>query len=226
MKKLRKRPFAALVLFLSICFTVYSQKNDFGIWSQINGKYSPLKKTDLIFSIAVRTFDNSRKVEQYFAEAGIKYDLYKFLSASFSYRLTKEVENNSELYFRHKFFFDLKYAVTPGRFDLSLRARAQASNKTYITDDDDLDTRYCLRFKPKISYDLKGIPLKPYIYLESFSKLGTGSGQAVSKMRYSFGAELKVSHMISVGAGYIFQKDYIRENADMNILTADINIKF
>jgi len=49
---------------------------------------------------------------------------------------------------------------------------------------------------------------------------------AVSKVRFSAGVELKITQVHSVELGYIYQRDYTPRLSDLNIISLNYNISF
>jgi hypothetical protein len=215
-----------LFLFISIAGISFSQEDDFGIWLKVNAKHELLKKLDIDFSGSIRTFNNTSQIEQSFFEGGIQYNFNKYISTAGYYRLINNLEDNSRYYFRHKLFLDLKASVPSGNFSFSGRLRIQRATKTYIEDEEDLLARYYGRLKLKTSYKIPSFPVKPYLYIETFSPLCSDEKFEISKYRFSIGSELRVTRRSSVDLGYIFQRDYHPHISNEHIISIEYNVKF
>ena len=220
-----RKIFLTLTL-IAIPLLIYSKGDDFGIWTGVNVKHKIVKKLDAKVSGALRTFDNNSKIDQSYLEGGLEYDFNKYISVSGSYRLISKLEDNSEYYFRHKLFIDLKGTLPAGRFDLSLRARIQRTTKTYIEDEEDLISKYFGRLKLKAGYNTPSFPINPFISCEFFSPDLSDRGFGITKNRFAAGGELKLTKKTSLEAGYIFQRDYKPHISDIHIFSIDYNIKF
>jgi hypothetical protein len=220
------RNLCIVLLFFILSFATYAQRDDFGIWFGVNSEHKVLKKLDIQLAGCLRTFNNTSRVEQVFLELGVQYKINKYISASVSYRLIEKVEANSEYYFRHKLFLDLKATLPAGNVSFSGRVRIQRATKTYIEDEEDLLSKYYGRFKLKAAWNIPASPLKPFIYCEPFIPLFPDSQLKISKNRLSAGAEFQLTRRASIDAEYIFQRDYQPHISNEHIVSVNYNIKF
>jgi len=220
------RKIISIILLLSFTIAGYSQNDDFGMWFGIDASHNLVKKFDISLSGCIRTIDNTSRIEQYFVEGGLGYKLNKIFSVSASYRLLNTQEKNSNFYFRHKIFFDLKGTVPVNQFSLSTRLRLQRTTRTYIEDNEDIEAKYYVRLKTKASYNIPSFPLDPFIGCEIFCPAFSDNGLDIYKNRLSVGAELKLSKKNSLSAEYIHQRDYHPSISDINIVSFGYNFKF
>jgi hypothetical protein len=220
-----RRVLIAVPLF-AFAYSAFGQNDDFGIWLGIDIRHQIIKNLDVTLAGCMRTFNKTSQVEQYFVEGGLQYKFTKNLSTAVSYRLVNTLEDNSSYYFRHKLFLDLKGSLPVNKFDLSLRIRMQRTTRTYIEDSKDLDSEYAGRVKLKAEYNLSSFPVVPYLYMESFSPVFSGSRLSMSKTRYSAGAQLKITRNSSIEAEYIFQRDFQPKISNEHIVSLNYKIKF
>ena len=215
-----------LVFLLFIPAGLYGQANDFGIWYGVSAEHKVTKKLDIDLSTNIRTFNKAAKVEEAFLEAGVTYDLSKRFALSGSYRVSKNIEKNGSYYFQHKLFIDLKGNIPVGNFSFSCRARLQERTKTFLKDEQENPQSYTGRIKVKANYKTPVFPLNPYVYIETFSPMFSERTKTIEKERFSAGVELSISRHNSVELEYIFQRDYLPHLSDLNIISANYNIKF
>jgi hypothetical protein len=220
-----KKSYVLIACFLLTQVT-FSQKDDFGIWYGISAEHKLTKKLEIDFSANLRTFSNAGKIEESFIEGGISYNLNKIITLSGAYRLTDKIEKNNSYYFRHKVLVDIKGNLPAGNFSFSCRMRFQTGLKMYIEDKSDEYPYYTGRIKIKATYKTPTFPLDPYIYAESFFPMFSDESGNLGKSRYSTGVELSISKKHSVEAEYIFQRDYLPQISDINIISINYNIKF
>jgi hypothetical protein len=217
-------------LFLIICLAVFPvtirAQDDFGIWFSVSPEFALGKKTDLKFSGAVRTYNNTSQVEQLYLDAGIDYKLSKNLNLSGSYRLIDNIEDNGQYYYRHRLNIDLLGKLHLGRFTIFDRLRIQRVSKTYIETDDDLTPVYSLRGKIGAEYSLSSFPLNPYVYYEGYTPISPDPALKVDKFRLSAGGVLKITRKISVDAAYLFQRDLEKKNPNIHVISIDLKLKF
>jgi len=205
---------------------LFSQEKDFGIWYCFDGEFRLAKKLDLDFSSNLRTFNDASSVEQIFGEIGLTYKPVKFLALAGSYRLTGKTEDDTEYHPRHKFFFDVTGSSDLGRFTLTGRYRLQRQDKTYFEDPDDEVPDYYSRLRAKLAYRTKSFPVNPYITTEVFVRMFENTEKIPDKFRISAGAEYKFNKHHSVEMEYIFERDYLPDLIDTNIIALTYNLKF
>ena len=78
-----------MVVLVGSCISAFPQKDDFGIWYNINAEHKISKKIELDLDACLRTFKDASRIEEAFLEAGIAYKLNKYFSAGASYRFTE-----------------------------------------------------------------------------------------------------------------------------------------
>ena len=218
----------ALILLVLSLFTVviYSQEKDFGIWYGVTVKHEIVKKLDIEISAVVRTFENVKKIEQEFLEGGLDYKLNNYLSAAGSYRLTNNYEDDLKYHLQHKLFLDLKGNLKIADLSFTGRFRFQARYKTYFEDVDDKIPDYTARIRLKATYKTFSFPLDPYLYAETFLPLNDDRDRVIGKNRFGAGVELSIGKRHSVEAEYLFQRDFLPNLLDENIISVNYSFKF
>jgi hypothetical protein len=214
-----------LIALLAVPVTSFSQDDDFGIWLGADASHKIFSRLEADISGSLRTAENSKTIDQYFAEGGLSYKLNKTFSVGSSYRLLNKIENNSDYYFRHKFFLYTKASVPVGRFEFSSKLAYQRTVRTYIENDNDLLPESLLRLKLKADYDIQSSPFKPYLSCEPFYILSSND-QGLSKTRFSAGFNVRITPKSSVDAGYIFENNRKAQTADSHIISVKYNFKF
>jgi hypothetical protein len=221
---IRKSVIIFSLLFLPLALK--AQDDDFGIWTSLETRFGLSRKLSMDVTGSLRTYNNSSKIDEVFAEGGLNYKISKFLGVSASYRLTDRQEDNGDYYLRHKIYFAVRSSVSAGNFTFSGRLMYQRATKTYIEDDSDLSAVCDGRVKLKAYYNIPRFPVNPYVSYETFCRLTSGADRTVGKNRFSGGAELKINRRNSVELEYIFQRDYLPHLADESILSVNYKIKF
>lgn len=219
----RKWYFAIFLIFLQL--TVYSQEKDFGIWYGISAEHKLSGKLVIDLSADIRTFNNASKVEEVFLEGGMTYGFNKNFAIAGSYRLSDNIENNKSFYFQHKFFLDFKGNMPLGNFSLNGRLRFQTRTKTYFKEISDDHPDYTGRIKLKIVYKTPVFPVNPYMFVETFTPLFSGSTRTIEKERLGAGFDLSIAKHHSATLEYIFQRDYLPHLSDINVISITYNIK-
>lgn len=174
----------------------------------------------------LRTFNNASKTEQAFLEGGLSYKFNKYLSVGGSYRLTNTLEDDDKFHIRHKFMSDLKGTLPLNDFTFSARIRLQVQSRTYFEPGDDKTPDLTGRIKLKGIYNIPKFPVNPFLSFESFSALFENSDRLIGKERISAGIEYNIIKKHSVGAEYIYEKDFIPKNSVISIISLSYNVKF
>jgi len=220
-----KRTIVLCVLSLFTTF-IYSQEKDFGIWYGVNVKHEIIKNLDLEMSAVIRTFENAGKIEQEFLEAGLDYKFNDYLSAAGSYRLTNNYEDDLNYHLQHKLFLDLKGTVKIADLSLTGRFRFQVRYKTFFEYVDDRIPDYTARVRLKATYKTSSFPLNPYVYAETFLPLNDDGDKLIGKNRFAAGIEFSITKRHSIEAEYLFQRDYLPNLLDENIISISYTLKF
>jgi hypothetical protein len=203
-----------------------SQQSDFGIWVNVDADVSLSKKFDLQFSGSLRSYQNTSKLEEAFLEGGVEYKIWKFLSVAASYRYVNKLENNGFYYGRHKFFTDITGSVPAGNFTFSGRIRLQRTTLTFIEQEKDKISRYHLRLRIKAAYRPSSSPFEPYLGIEPFFPVFTGSESGIGKTRFFAGTDLFITRRSSVDIGYILERDFKPVILNLHILNLGYKIRF
>ena len=219
------RKVSLIILLIAVFFNSYSQ-DDFGLWLTVDASHKIFKNMNAEISGSLRTAENSSVIDQYFGEAGLSYKFGKIITVSSSYRLIKKVENNSEYYFRHKFFLGTKAEIQTGIFDLSARMLYQRTVHTYIENKNDLIPQNLLRLRVMAEYKIPSSPYKPYLSCEPYLILNEINGSAIQKNRYSAGTEVRISSQSSIEAGYIYENYRKIQSTDSHIISLKYILKF
>ena len=223
------RRYYIILLCIILPAIAFGQEKDFGIWYGVSSDVKLSKKVDMEISTELRTFENASKVEEAFLEGGVTFNFSKYIAATGSYRVAKNLEDDDSYYYQHKFFLTLKGKVPVRDFTFSGSARIQTRSKTYIEDVDDEDLDYTGKLRLKAIYKTPTFFVNPYIYSEVFLPMfsdKSGTSGSVGKVRYSAGFELKITKVHSVELEYIYQRDYMPRLSDLNIISVNYNISF
>jgi hypothetical protein len=207
-----------IMSFLLLACRAYAQEKDFGMWYEVNAEKKYSKHFELTGTATIRTFSNASLLDQTFVELGGTYNLNKYLGFAASYRLGKYLDKDYYYHVRHKWFADVKGTLPIGHLYLSLRARMQITNRTWVDDPStDEKGRYDGRLRLKALYRTSHFPLNPYVSFETFSPMFRATDYFVTKSRGTAGAEYKFSKHHTLAAEYIYQRDETPEVLVMSI---------
>jgi opacity protein-like surface antigen len=195
---------------LSGSMAIKAQDTDFGIWYEVSGDYKIVKGLRFDLETSIRTDKNASNIKTFYLEPGLRYKFNDYFAAGIYYRFIEQDETIDksegiyELHPRHRWFIQLKGSLPVNRFTLSARYRFQEQFKTYIKNPEDEIPQWSHRFRLDLEYDIKGIPLTPYVNVEMHSLLFSSDSFMIDKWRYIAGAEYTVKKMHTFGLEYIF----------------------
>lgn len=221
---MKTNKFFLILLLLSASTSALSQKDsDFCLWNDISLKHDILKNLEAEISGDLRTYNQSRDIEQVFGQAGLEYRLSDHFSIGGAYRLIRKAEGDDGFFYSHRLMFDLTGEYQIKRVELAGRIMFQRTTGTYIEDSDDLKPEGVGRIRLMLKYKPMSGPLSPYFYYEAFSHLN-GNEPFIGKNRLSGGLDLKLTRIVTLGAGYIFQTT--GSGINEHILSISSTIKF
>lgn len=187
---------ALLVLFMN---NLSAQESDFGIRFGAELSKKLTKKIELQFEEEIRLNRNVSAFDRSMTTLGGSYALNKTFKAGLYYTYIY-ANNQKDGYYesRHRFGGWIQAAHKVSRFKFSLREKFQ---NTYR--DEDLgvykyNPKMYLRSRLEVSYDIKNIPLIPYLSAEMHYQLNNPSGNEIDKWRYTAGAEYDLNKRFAI----------------------------
>ena len=186
-----------LILFIIIPIINLSQGNyqDFGTWTKINSDFKINKKTSFTNKTELRTFDNSRQINQIYSQFSFQRKLSKKLSTSFAWRLKLDNEEYSyEL--SNRFHNDLTYQKKYSDFKIFLRLRSQI--QFYPVNLKELFERTRI----KIQYEINK-KTKIYLYNEQYYLMNKNTTNKFKKNRFGTGVKYKLNNKTSLELKYL-----------------------
>jgi hypothetical protein len=212
----------ALVL---IPLVIKAQEPDFGIWYEAKADRKIIKDLKFELETSLRTDQNASNIESFYAEPGLRYKFNDYFSAGIYYRFIEQKQGDGRFYARHRWFVQLRGELPVRRFTFSARYRIQEQFRTYIRDPEDEIPEWYHRLRLEISYDIKGIPLKPYVNAEARSQLFSPNNIMIEKWRYIAGAEYTIHKKHTFGLEYIYNTSRVSKPARMNTIGVTYSIK-
>ena len=196
--------FLILLALIPTVFLSQGNYQDFGTWTKINSEFKINKKTSFTNKLELRTFDNSRQINQFYSQFSFQRKLNKKLCTSFAWRLRFANEEYS-YNLSNRFHNDLTYQKKYSDFKIYLRLRSQFH--IYPFKSNELFERTRLKVQYKISKKIK-----IYLYNEQYflmnrnvtnnykkNRLGTGIKYELNKKTC---LELKYLKIVDINVEY------------------------
>jgi hypothetical protein len=214
-----------LLAVLLIPLAIYSQRPDFGIWYEVSAERKIVKGLRCDLETSIRTEQNASNIESFYLEPGLRYKINDYFSAGFYYRFIEQKEKNGKYYPRHRWSVQLKGELPVERFTISARYRIQEQFRTYIKDPEDEIPEWYNRLRLEIEYDIKGLPLKPYLNAEARSLLFSANNIMIEKWRYIAGVEYTLHKRHTFSVEYIYNTSKVSKPAYANIIGLTYSVK-
>lgn len=211
-----KRLLLFIFIFL-IGFSIAQAKTEeFGTWIELTFTKKFLKDFEFSIIPELRLQDNFT-IDEYIFEGKLGYDPFKFLGFAAAYRFNTNVKNNEDE-ISHSAVFDVTGKTDIKRFNASLRAR-------FTNDSDGGDVpweSYYFRPRAKLSYNIKGKKVEPFVSYEVFHSFRE---KEYYKARFDVGFSRKFNKMHEVGLYYRLN-DYFSDRNSIHILGINYGFKF
>jgi len=211
-RKMRVQQLFLLLLitpFIVVINRVYSQENDFQIWSDMSSKYKINKKIKLSAEFGLRSRENSQFLKQFYAEIGAKYKVNKRFNTGLKYRFTNYYYHNKLS--SQRFNLDAEYSFKKwNRFRLAIRERLQyewlVHDKIFYYDEINLRSRMFF------TYNIKKSKLKPFFSFEHYWGLSGQVKGLSTQIRWSVGLNIPVNKWSDFTASYRIIQQLNRNN--------------
>jgi len=236
MYKTQMTRFYILALAIFSVFPSFAQEDltDHGLWNSIDLQKKWKNGIAIDFEEEYRMRDDMSKTDKFMSTIDLSYKPYSFIKAGASYCLInynhpgKKSTNYLEYWeLRHRYSLYVQGSYDFYRFEISLKERYQS---TYRVGVEATDTRAnpkdLLRSKIELDYNVKGLPLTPYVACELQHSLNNPSGSnGLVEIRYAAGLEYEVLKGFSVNCGYLYDIDK-SELVNVHVLTLGIGYSF
>lgn len=242
-----------LLALLMLPLASAAQSDDFGVWTSVGVEKKISKKVSVGLEAELRTRDDVSELDRWSVGLDGQYKITKWLKVSAGYSLLND--NNRKITYketngrpnklaeywgvRHRFNVSLTGSRKFGNLQVSLRERWQYTYRPSKTidqrwdyDDEEFDNKpktynargkNVLRSRLQLSYDIPNCHVEPYVSAEAFN------AWSVEKMRYTAGADWKISKKHAVGIYYLYQS--VHDDDDDNepnrhVLGVEYKFKF
>ena len=191
--------------FLLCVEMVVAQQNDWGVWTTADIEKKLNKRWNATAGLEYRTKDGLAKTDQIRSSLGAEYQPWKFIKFGVAYTLIANKKQKRDiLVYRHRFTFNTTASYKFDRFTASWRPRLQATfyDKTE-KDADELDNyRWVVRNRFGLKYNIRKLPLKPYVQFELFNRIFSDVAPSYYKNRLSAGMEIGIGKRQALDFGY------------------------
>lgn len=194
--------FVILLLSCGIC-PLPAQNNDFQVWPSFQANMEVYENLKIHIEEEIRFHENISQVSRQINDLGISYRLNKALRAGLYYRIEADWKNADEYKWRHGLYSDISLRKKINRITLGYRLRLQSAKIERSDPETNLLSGFRHRHKFSADYDIKGIPLAPFLEAELFVEYLRKNQSRIDGIRTWIGMEytLKKVHTISLKYG-------------------------
>lgn len=199
---------AFLVLFLSVSGMAKAQE-DAGLWTSLTLQHKFTQKWSGAIGEQFRLWDNMSRIDQYFTDLSLEYNITKRFKASLNYRL---ISKNKETYYskRHRFYLDLAYKYKISPVTLSLRERVQEQLTDINSSELGKIPEWYSRTKLTAKIDLNK-KYSPYLATEVFYLIDNAKekDEGIDRFRYEAGVDYEFNLHHSINVFYLIQHSLV-----------------
>ena len=218
-----KRSFL-VILFLTafILFPgqkVCSQTKDAGLWTGIKINYDITTKLGFSFEEEVRLFDNFSKLDKYYSELGLSFEVNEFIEIGAYYRFASIKNPDVNYSHYHRFHSEIILNSDLKRYNFSFRSRFQTKyTDPYVSDNGKIPRDY-LRNKISVSYNIRKSPITPFACYEIFYQLNNQYGNVIDKSWFTLGMKYRFKNRDRISVFYRLSQEYnVADPLNLNII--------
>jgi len=213
-----------LLLFIFCVANVSAQESAFGNWTSIAVEKDISDHWNIELETGNRLKDNLNQRDKTYVDAGLNWSL-SFFKAGASYQLANE-QKETKISYSHRISALTQLKKTVNRFDMSYRAKLQFDYKDVQSSPTGHIPSTYLRNRFKTAYDVKGIPLDPFMSYEFFWRQNSYTDTQIEKERFTMGVDYRFNKHHSVELSYILnQQKNVSNPQKAYVVSINYNIK-
>ena len=190
----------------------HGQQNDFQFWPSVQLNLEVIKDLKLHVEEELRLHENISQFSRQISDIGMSYRLNKHVKAAVFYRIEADWKNADEYAWRNGIYGDVTFKYEPKRFSLGYRLRIQSSKVEMNEKQVYMLNGFRHRHKISAEYNIKGIPLSPFIEGELLIGNSSGKGSEILGYRSRIGVNYSLGKAHNI---------YIKYGIDQELNTPD-----
>ncbi len=223
----RNRSKVRWVLSLLLMFAshaIFAQQKDFGVWAGLALEKELTKRWDVELEAGYRLKDNLSQWDKRFAGVEISWSR-KFFKAGVLYRYSYE-NGMTRISNSHRIGIESQLKTDLDRFSFSYRGRLQTEYSNIESSGKGRVPDSFFRNRGKASYNIKGIPLEPWVSYEIAWRINAYSTRQIEHDRFSAGLDYKINKHNAVGISYLLnRRKNVTDPKDSYIVSLDYKFK-
>jgi hypothetical protein len=196
--------FAIFLIILSVFHTLQTdgQQNDFQFWPSVQVNVEVISNLKFHIEEELRLRENCSQFSRQINDIGASYRFNNFIKAGVFYRIEANWRNADDYAWRNGFYGDVSLRVEPKRFSLNYRLRIQSSKVEFNEKQAFILSGFGHRHKVSAEYNIKGLPLSPFIEGELIMLYSGGKGSEIAGYRARIGVNYAMGKKHEIGIKY------------------------
>lgn len=199
-------PILTFVAILLLPHKLNAQEEDFNVWAGLNLETHLNKRFDVAIELSNRWNENASQRDVTLAEVSLEYGK-KWFSSGIGYRFEDKNDPEKDYVLGHRLFAFAEVETKAGRFSLKLRNKFQAQYFAVNSSEDGRIPSSHDRTRIKIDYNIRKIPLKPYLAYEIFSRVNRYENNLIDKNRIATGLSYKFNSKNKLDISFYYDHD-------------------
>lgn len=196
----------AMVVFFPLL--LHSQQNDFQLWFSNKANVSVFRNVKVHFEQELRLQENASQFGRQLNDLGLSYKINKHFKAGVFYRIEADWKNSDNYTWRNGLYGDVSATAEIRRFTLGYRLRVQSLKTAIRNGEESMFSGFRHRHKVTIEYNIKGIPLTPFIENEVFFNYTAAQGALLNGNRTWAGCDYKIKKRHTITLKYGIDKEW------------------
>jgi hypothetical protein len=190
------------VLSVFCCNQTDGQQNDFQFWPSVQVNIEVINNLKFHVEEELRLRENCSQFSRQINDIGVSYRFNNFIKAGVFYRIEANWKNADEYIWRNGIYGDVSLRVEQKRFSLGYRLRFQSSKVETNEKQVYMLSSFGHRHKISAEYDIRGLPLSPFIEGELFILYSGGKGSEIAGYRARIGVNYALGKKHEFGIKY------------------------
>jgi hypothetical protein len=184
----------AILYLLFLSTPLLAQQKDFQCWPSAELSVEVIRDLKVQLEEEIRFHENCSQIRKQVNDLDISYRINKYLKADAGYRFEAMWKDPDHHVWRHGFSADVTLRTKADRFTFDYRIRLQSPKVDLTEKQKELFARGLInRHKLSVAYDVKNLPLEPFMEGEIFLPIFTGDFPGMAGYRTWIGMSYKVA---------------------------------
>jgi long-subunit fatty acid transport protein len=192
---------------LGTVLSAFSQQSDFQLWGQAGIGYNLTDNIKISFEEEIRLKENVSQIKKEVSDLGLVFKLNKAFRVGLHYRLELNYKNPDERSWRNGLYTDIMFRQKLHRFQFDYRLRLQSPKIESLDDVSTTNQWFTNRHKISLQYNIKGIPLVPFIEGEIFVPVEKQQSLYIDEYRIWAGIAYNINKKNEIALKYGIQQE-------------------